>query len=84
MAINIKDERTDALARVLAREANEPLTTATRIAIEERLLRLRALRSARNNDDDLVSIIDRGRQRPLLTDRSKGDILGYNADGIPG
>lgn len=84
MAINIKDERTDALARVLAREANEPLTTATRIAIEERTLRLRALTSARNNDDDLVSIIDRGRQRPLLTDRSKDDILGYNADGIPG
>lgn len=84
MAINIKDERTDALPRALAREANEPLTTATRIAIEERLLRLRALRSARNNDDDLVSIIDRGRQRPLLTDRSKDDILGYNADGIPG
>ncbi len=84
MALNIKDERTDALARALAQEAGEPLTTATRIAIEERLDRLRAARSSRTTGDDLLAIIERGRQRPVLTDRSEDEILGYDASGIPG
>ncbi|CAN5579203.1 type II toxin-antitoxin system VapB family antitoxin [soil metagenome] len=84
MALNIKDPHTDALARTLAREAGEPLTTATRIAIEERLARLRAQRPTRETHDDLAAIIDRGRRRPLLSNQSEDEILGYGADGIPG
>ncbi len=83
MALNIKDERTDALARALAHEAGEPLTVATRIAIEERLGRLRAARTSRTTSDDLLAIIERGRHRPRLSDLAEDDILGYDASGIP-
>lgn len=83
MALNVKDPRTDALARALAQEAGEPLTTAIRIAIEERLARLRTQHVPRETHDDLAAIVDRGRRRPMLSHQTEAEILGYGADGIP-
>jgi hypothetical protein len=48
MAINIKDDATDALARELAQRTGETLTAAVRRAIEERLERVRGAISPRN------------------------------------
>ena len=41
MALNIKDTITDALARELAAQTGESLTDAIRIAMSERLARVR-------------------------------------------
>ncbi len=84
MALNIKDERTDRVARELARETGEPITTATRIALEERLARIRAQRTRTASVSELSEIIRRGRRRPLLDHRPDDAILGYDSAGLPG
>ena len=83
MALNIKDDETDRLARELAQVTGESITVATRTALAERLARVR--RSARRNHpaDTVHDIIERGRRRPNLDDRSEAEILGYDAHGIP-
>lgn len=83
MALNIKDELTDRLARELAAETGESITVAARRAIEERLQRVRARKSAAPESGDLRAVITRGRARPVLDDRSAEDILGYGDDGLP-
>jgi antitoxin VapB len=82
VALNIKDADTDRLARELAELTGQPITVAVRDAIEERLARLRS-RKARTAGPDLRDIIDRGRQRRLLDDRTDGEILGYDEHGLP-
>lgn len=80
MALNIKDQETDRLARELSALTGESITEATRQAIEERLARLRR-RPATTSD--LTDIIRRGRARAIQDDRAEQDILGYGADGLP-
>jgi len=82
MALNIKDEATDRLARRLAAETGESITVATRRALEERLARLGRARP-RGAHVVLSDIVERGRRRPVLDDRSPEEILGYDAHGLP-
>ena len=82
MAINIKDEETDRLARELAALTDKPITTAVREAIEAQLDAVRRRRRAASATD-LDGIISRGRARSTLDDRSHEEILGYDADGLP-
>jgi len=82
MALNIKDPVTDRLARELARETGETITVAARVALEERLARVRAGRS-RSPVPVLHDIIDRGRARRVLDDRSAEEIVGYDDHGLP-
>lgn len=83
MALNIKDERTDGAVRDLARETGEPITTAIRIAVDERLARVRARKTLRTDPTDLPEIIARGRARLVVDSRSPEQIIGYDADGLP-
>lgn len=85
MALNIKDPATDRLARQLARETGETLTDAVRIAMEQRLARVRRQAGAGVEARRLAlqRFIDRGRARPTLDARSADEILGYDADGLP-
>ena len=80
MALNIKDPETDRLARELSAATGESITVATRLAIQERLNRVRR-RPAQGRD--LSDIISRGRARPNLDDRTEDEILGYDAHGLP-
>jgi antitoxin VapB len=82
VALNIKDADTDRLARELAELTGQPITVAVREAIEERLDRLRR-RKALTATPELADIIDRGRRRQLLDERTDDEILGYGDDGIP-
>ncbi len=82
MAINIKDPTTDRLARELAALTGQPITVAVRDAIEERVALLRR-RQAAASGPDLSGIIQRGRARRTLDDRSDDEILGYGDDGLP-
>jgi antitoxin VapB len=82
VALNIKDPVTDRLARELAEATGESITVAARIAIEERLARVRHQRRARPVDQ-LDEILERGRARRLLDHRTEDEILGYGSDGLP-
>lgn len=83
MALNIKDEETDRLARELAVATGESITVAARRAIEERLARVRARQNALPAADELRALILRGRARAVLDDRSPDQILGYDDHGLP-
>lgn len=83
MALNIKDDATDRLARALASETGESITVATRTAIEQRLARVRAHERATADQDELHRIVARGRRRRLLDDRPEAEILGYDEHGLP-
>lgn len=82
MALNIKDDHTDRLAREVAVLSGETITEAVRVALEERLAVLRR-RAAAPSPSDLSQIIARGRHRTMLDERSDDEILGYDRDGLP-
>ncbi len=84
MALNIKDPETDRLARELAAATGETITIAAKRAIEERLARVQARSSALVARDSLHALIERGRRRPMLDDRTAESILGYDDHGVPG
>src|SRR3546814_20522358 len=84
MALNIKDEETDRLARELAREAHESITVATRIALEERLARIRGTNRPSVAEPELRGIIERGRARATYHARHDAEPLGYDHQRPPG
>lgn len=85
MALNIKDPTIHALARELAQATGESLTQTVRLALQERLRRVRAqqvtpLRSLVETLDDIAT---RCAALPDLDTRSPDEILGYDAQGLP-
>lgn len=83
MALNIKDPATDALARDLASATGESITEALRVAIAERLARVRRRAAMGACSGKLQRFIDRGRARPVLDARPADAILSYGDDGLP-
>ncbi len=83
MALNIKDPETDELARALARETGETITQALRIALGERLARVRRRSAVGQRAAQLQHYIDRARAREHLDDRPEATILGYEEHGLP-
>lgn len=81
MALSIKNDEADRLARELAAQTGESLTTAVVLALRERLDREQrrgpgvGLRIARLQSE--VAAL------PVLDGRSPEEILGYGADGLP-
>jgi antitoxin VapB len=78
MALNIRDPRTDRLAREVAKRAGESLTDAVRIALEERLQRLSERQHTDARREKLYEILRRVDALPRIDGRSEGEILGYN------
>lgn len=83
MALSIKDPAADKLARELAATTGESITVAVRVAMEERLRRVRASGAEHAVREDLEAIMARGRERATVDVRSAEEILGYDADGLP-
>jgi len=67
----------------LARETGESITEALRVALGERLARVRRRASVGVRTDELQRFIDRGRRRAALDQRSHDEILGYDEHGLP-
>ncbi len=84
MALSIKDEETERLARALAERTGESLTLATRRALEERLRRVGGAARPAALLDDLAEIRRRWRALPVVDHRSAEDIIGYDQNGLPG
>ena len=84
MALSIKTEEADALARALAAETHESLTEAVTVALRERLERVRRARRG-----DLATAIARIQEhaaagRIFTRDEiADEDIIGYDEHGLP-
>lgn len=83
MALNIKDPQTDRIARELARATGESITVAVRIAMEERLRRVRASGAENSVRDRINEIIEQARSLPILDARTPDELIGYDEHGLP-
>jgi antitoxin VapB len=81
MPLSIKNAETEELARSLARETRESITTAITRALEERLLRVRGRRLADDRRRQALAIIAQCASLPDLDVRPADVILGYTEDG---
>jgi antitoxin VapB len=83
MALSIKDEETDRLARALAAATGESLTEAIRRAVCERLERETA-RRRRRVSTEVRHIQERLARLAVRDHRSADELLGYDDHGLPG
>ena len=81
MAISIKNDRAEKLARQVAAAAGESLTDAVIHSLEERLERLKGRRSAPDLAETLMAISRRCSALPDLDTRDADEILGYDEKG---
>ena len=78
MALNIKSEEADRLARELAAATGESITTAVTTALSERLARLRRAPASNAREAELEAIWERASRIRPIDHRSDDEILGYN------
>ncbi len=83
MALNIRAEEADRLARELATLTGTSLTDAVTNALRESLQRHRGRIAGRALADEIVEIGRRCTALPELDPRSADEILGYDQDGLP-
>jgi len=83
MALSIKNDRADELARQIARRTGESLTDVVINSLEERLDRLH-----RSDVSDLCARVHRlaeeAASMAVLDDRPPDAIIGYDDAGLPG
>lgn len=82
MALSIKDQRTDKLARELAKRTGESITEAVSRAIEDRLKRLNAVPRGRSLAAELIDIGRRCAALPTIDARPADEVLGYDEYGL--
>ena len=83
MALRIAAE-TEQLAREIARRTGETPDQAVGTALRERLTRLdRRRQETEQRVDELMAIIERSADRPILDARHPDDIIGYDEHGVP-
>jgi antitoxin VapB len=83
MALNIKNDEADRLARHLAHVTGESITEAVTTALRERLAQVEGVRRAPSIHDEVRRIQERIAALPVLDPRSDEEILGYDAAGLP-
>lgn len=82
MALSIKSDEADQLARELAAETGETLTEAVVIALRERLSREHA-RHAASMRTRLARLAADVAVLPVADDRPAEEIIGYDDSGLP-
>lgn len=80
MALSLKNEEADRLARDLAEMTGESLTEAVVVALRERLDRERSRQDVARRVSRLAAEVS---ALPVLDARSLDDILGYDEAGLP-
>lgn len=83
MALNIKNDEADRLARELADLTGESLTEVVIEALRERLQRESGRMLSFGLREDLVRIQQRIAKLPRLDPRSDEEIIGYDETGLP-
>lgn len=84
MALNIKNEEADRLARDLAELTGESLTDAVIASLRERLERESGRVQHYGVREDVARIQQRIANLPRLDDRTDDAIIGYDEAGLPG
>jgi antitoxin VapB len=82
MALSIKSDEADRLARELAAETGETLTEAVEIALRERIVRQRVSRGA-SMRERLARLADDVAALRVADHRTPEDIIGYDDTGLP-
>ncbi len=83
MALSIKNEEADRLARQISDLTGESLTAAVVNALRERLRQVVGRRADWGLKDEIGAIQARIASLPLLDPRSDEEILGYDPAGAP-
>ena len=83
MALSIKNEETERLARQVAQETGESLTEAIQKALQERWERLKARRRSQVLAGQVEDLLRRVDALPPLDSRPDDEILGYDEHGMP-
>jgi antitoxin VapB len=83
MALSIKNEQVERLARLVAQETGESLTEAIQRSLHERWERLRFRRRNRLLPGQMEALLCRVDSLPTLDTRSDDDILDYDESGMP-
>jgi antitoxin VapB len=84
MPLNIRNPEAEKLAAALAKLTGETKTQAVTQALRERLERARRARSKRRLADELDEIALHCASLPVRDKRHPDEILGYDANGLPG
>ena len=84
MALNIKNDEADRLARELAEAAGETLTEAVTRAVRERLERVLGRRRALGLGEEVAAMRRRLAELEVRDGRPPDEILGYDERGLPG
>ncbi|MDZ4827487.1 MAG: type II toxin-antitoxin system VapB family antitoxin [Actinomycetota bacterium] len=82
MALSIKNDEADQLARELAATTGETITDAIVVALRERLTRERAKRG-QGVEARLRRLADEVATLEVVDDRSADEIIGYDERGLP-
>jgi antitoxin VapB len=81
MALSIKTDEADRLARELAALTHESLTDAVTMALRERLERVQRQRS--QAEARLRRLVEEYNALPVADDRTPDEIIGYDEHGLP-
>ncbi len=81
--LNIKDEKTYALARQLADRKHQSLTRVVHDALAKEVHRLALAEKPEARLDEINEIIDRIANRPARDTRTADEIIGYDDHGLP-
>ncbi|MCE9623703.1 MAG: type II toxin-antitoxin system VapB family antitoxin [Actinomycetia bacterium] len=80
MALSIKNDKADQLARELSELTGESLTEAVINALEQRLESERRAQVRRRSLADILAV---AHSLPILDHRTTDEILGYDENGLP-
>ena len=83
MALSIKNDETERLARQVARETGESLTEAIQNSLQERWERLKARRRSQVLAGQVEDLLRRVDALPNLDSLPEDEILGYDESGAP-
>ena len=84
MALIFDHPELETRVRSLAKQQGETLTQAVLTAVTERQTRLAKPKHTREEREAFVrGVMERGRARPVLDNRTPDEILGYNEMGVP-
>ena len=83
MALSIKNDGTERLARLIADETGESITQAIQTSLEERWNKLRSKRRERILVREVEDLLRRVDALPTLDARSPEEIIDYDEHGLP-
>ena len=83
MSQGLNSDKLAGLASALAAVTGEDIETAVACALEERLARMSRLAPAASGEE-IDALFERLARMPVRDGRSPDEIMGYDANGLPG